>query len=503
MAPASSARVQGVTLKVEDLLQRLKDGSIRVPMFQRPLKWKRDDNRLFFDSLLKGYPIGSVLMWVRESPAARVELGPFHADVQGRSDAWQVVDGQQRLTALAGALLATGHADFDFVVEVESGDILLPRNRPPPKWVPLQVLADTELLVPFLHAHPDVDIPRVSAWSKRLREYPISASILETDEQSFVEDVFKRLNTAGKRLTATEVFRASRAHQKGAKALDRAMRIGEEFHFGQLDQSNVLRAYKALSGRDPLADETIEDDGAGEALLRGVSETVNFLKQNGIPIVELLPYSLLAGVLVAFFGRHQEVLPRNRQLLGYWFWRATFTFRMAGDFSVIRRLFSLASQEDESSAVQALLADVGTEMRFPAFDPPPTLRSAEGKTLALALINRGPRHLETGERIDVAALLWKEKSKAFRQVPAPRSAALFTSILHPPLTGERLRAALASASAEVLTSHELEWPFDADEDSYWSDRSIALRDAHQEFASMKRGELDSLRPPLSALEEDA
>jgi len=121
----------------------------------------------------------------------------------------KVEDGQQRLTALAGALLAVTNRGNDFVVEVETGDVVAPRNRPPPQWVPL------------LHANPGVDIAKVSVLSKRLRDDPLNASILEADEQAFVEDVFKRLNTAGKRLTATEVFRASHAnHATGKRSVE-------------------------------------------------------------------------------------------------------------------------------------------------------------------------------------------------------------------------------------------------------------------------------------------
>lgn len=504
MAHASSARVQGVTLKIEDILQRLRDGLIRVPLFQRQVKWKKDDNRLLFDSLLKSYPVGGMLMWVRDSPAARLELGPLRLDVQGRSDAWQVVDGQQRLTALAAALLPTKQRDpnYDFVVDIDTGDVLPSRNRPPPRWVPLDVLADIEKLVPFLHAHANIDLAKASAWSKRLREYPISASILETDEQAFVEDVFKRLNTAGKRLSASEVFRASRANQKGSDAITEAVQVGTKFQFGALDESNVLRAYKALSGHDPLADVAISENGAGDNLVRGASEAVNFLKQNGVPIAELLPYSLLAGVLVAFFGKHRDVLPRNRQLLGYWFWRAVCTFRMAGDFSVIRRLFAFATSEDQSAAVQSLLTDVGAEMRFPAFEPPPTLKSAEGKVLALELIALRPRHLLTGAPIDVGELLWAKKTKAFLQLPTvPWSAGLFTAILHPSLPPKRLAGALAAAPVEVLKSHALTAPFESNSEDYLKGRELLLHDLHGDFMSNKRGQSDSLRPPLSALED--
>jgi len=212
---------------------------------------------------------------------------------------------------------------------------------------------------------------------------------------------------------------------------------------------------------------------------------------------------LLMGVLVAFFGSHRDVLPRNRQLLGFWFWRATFTFRMGGDFSVIRRLFSLATLEDQSEAVQALLADVGTASRPPPFDPPPTLKSAEGKTLALFLADLGPRHLLSGEPLQVAPLLWKKKLEVFTQLPLDERFGLFTAILHPPLGRAQLRAALETATTAQLASHLLPGPFPAD--AHYADRRARQLDDHfQDFMDKKRGSSDSLRPPLSALaDEDA
>ncbi len=503
----SPARVQGVTLKVEDVLQRLKDGSIRVPTFQRPLKWKREDNRLFFDSLLKNFPVGSLLMWVRDAPAARVEFGPVHLDVQGRPGAWQVVDGQQRLTALAGALFpdtARG-ADFDFVVEVDTGEVAQARGRLPPRWVPLAVLADTEQLLPFLHANPAVDIAKTSSLSKRLREYPFNAAILEADEQDFVQDVFKRLNTAGKRLTATEVFRASRGASQGGKALARAAQVGNDFHFGPLDESNLLRALKALNGKDPLEDAPADDGAAATSLERGAAEAVAFLKGVGIPVIELLPYSLVMGVLVAFFGAHPTVVARNRQLLAYWFWRATFGFQMGGDFSAIRRLYKLATIADESTAVQALLGDA-REFRFPTFEPMPTLRSAEGKALALSLLHSKPRHLVTGEPLRVEDLLWAQRPKPmtlFRQLPLGSHLGLATAIFHPPIPRRELLHALDSATSEALRSHQLPAPF-RDDAGYIVKRSEELESRFQDFVHDKGGSTASLRPPLSALaDEDA
>lgn len=506
---ASPARVQGVTLKVEDVLLRLREGAIRVPAFQRPLKWRREDNRLFFDSLLKSFPVGSLLFWVRPSPAERVNLGPFATDVAGRADAWQVVDGQQRLTALAGSLLPTSErgANFDFVVHLVSGDIAPAAGKHSlPDWVPLAVLADTEQLLQFLHANPSVDVLKASSASKRLREYPLSATILDDADEAFVLEVFKRLNTTGKPLTAPEVFRASHRQTPAGKAMEQAIRAGQSFGFGDLDESTLLRALKALNGRDPL-DKEARGLVAEDSLVWGASQTVSFLRALGIPVVKLVPYSLLIGVLVAFFGRHRTPQKRNTQLLGYWFWRAVFTFRMGGDFSTIRQLFENATRPNESQAVQALLADVGDESRL-LVAAQSGLRSAEGKVVALFLIGHGPRHLETGALLEVDRLLAEHGlSKLFVQLPTEQADGLNSAIFHPPMTKARLRNALSTATDEVLWSHvlspEIVSQTPGPDMVSLNRRSSLFNDDLQDFADAKRGARDSLRAPLSALEEAA
>ena len=36
---------------------------MRVPHFQRSFRWDARDVGLLFDSILRGYPVGSVLLW--------------------------------------------------------------------------------------------------------------------------------------------------------------------------------------------------------------------------------------------------------------------------------------------------------------------------------------------------------------------------------------------------------------------------------------------------------
>ena len=95
-------------------------------------------------------------------------------------------------------------------------------------------------------------------------------------------------------------------------------------------------------------------------------------------------------MLVAFFARHANVAARTRQLLEYWFWRATLSFKMQGDFSSIRSLFKRAVIADEHESSQQLLEAVPVYAGHLETQPDPTLKSAVGQILALVMLEAEP-----------------------------------------------------------------------------------------------------------------
>jgi hypothetical protein len=97
-------RPNAITYDLEELVEKAWAGQVRIPHFQRPFRWGREDVRRLFDSVLKGYPIGSVLLWLRPAPRQELVLGNLRIDAEATDHALWVVDGQQRITSLANAL---------------------------------------------------------------------------------------------------------------------------------------------------------------------------------------------------------------------------------------------------------------------------------------------------------------------------------------------------------------------------------------------------------------
>jgi hypothetical protein len=88
---------------ISSLVDMYKRGELRLPEIQRHYVWRATRVRDLFDSLYRGYPSGSILMWETDEPIqtrdAAIEQSP--TAFAGRK---LLLDGQQRLTSLTSVL---------------------------------------------------------------------------------------------------------------------------------------------------------------------------------------------------------------------------------------------------------------------------------------------------------------------------------------------------------------------------------------------------------------
>lgn len=92
------------TFPLEDLVGEVLSGYIRIPDFQRIFRWQWEDVKRLMDSIVRGYPIGSLLLWARPALEDTLKIGALEIKAPSLDEARWVVDGQQRLTSLANAL---------------------------------------------------------------------------------------------------------------------------------------------------------------------------------------------------------------------------------------------------------------------------------------------------------------------------------------------------------------------------------------------------------------
>ena len=92
-----------IPMEVEDLLKDIKSGKLGLPDLQRPFVWKDNKVRDLLDSMLKGFPIGYIMIWSAPEDYENVKQIGLNEKNYKRSEDL-VIDGQQRLTSLIASM---------------------------------------------------------------------------------------------------------------------------------------------------------------------------------------------------------------------------------------------------------------------------------------------------------------------------------------------------------------------------------------------------------------
>lgn len=425
MATGALTQANADTFTISTLVTQVREGRVRVPSFQRPLRWKRDDVRRLFDSVLKGYPIGSLLLWKRPAAAERIALGSLTIDAPALSEALWVVDGQQRLTSLANALTEAGAKEaFALAYDLEKQS-LVEFRKDRPHLVPLYLLFDLQELLKWFARNPDesVHLNEAVRVASLLQEYRVPVYVVAQDDESVLRDIFDRMNTFGKRLSRAEVFDALHSTSRADRLNDVAERVHARTGFGVLDENTLLLCSLARQGRNLGRDFREElprsNDGAldAEAITKANRATedalvaaVKFLQgECHVPHLTFLPYAYLVVVLTRFFALHPEPQPRNVDLLRRFTWRAALAGpRIArGAYTGTLGMLVGCVGADESGSVQKLLATAAREDELHELRVLPKRFSpklAEARFVLCAMWKHGPRSFTSGERYDTAEL---------------------------------------------------------------------------------------------------
>lgn len=83
------------------LIEEIRHGEIALPDIQRPFVWSSAKVRDLFDSMYRGYPIGTLLFWETGADTSTRQVGGGEHDRVAKQ---LIVDGQQRLTSLFAVL---------------------------------------------------------------------------------------------------------------------------------------------------------------------------------------------------------------------------------------------------------------------------------------------------------------------------------------------------------------------------------------------------------------
>jgi Protein of unknown function DUF262 len=509
-------RPEARAFSVETLLQHVRDGRIRIPEFQRPLRWRASHVIDLLDSVYRGFPVGDLLLFKRAAGAGVVHVGPVDVRAPAVPDAYFVVDGQQRITALAGAMLHPEHRPTGDIYAVwfdleQDRFVVTHGAEPPAHWIPLNVVGDSFALLtwlnewPFRGQRPDL-VQQAIALGKALREYQIPAYIVGDASEDAIRLIFKRLNTSGVAMQESEIFGAL-FHGDHAQPIESACaRLQTATGFGEVPAYWFLRCLRVVEGLhvgtdlteeqvlalDPLAIERAEN-----ALLRAIRFLVD---DAGIIHFKLMPHQPILVVLARFFHLHPRPAERTRALLSRWHWRSALS--QMHDVMTDDELVGA----DEFTSVERLLGDITPNYFFPQVSMYwETRESAPVRLAAIALVHLGPRDPETGDALgseEIRALIERGSVlDAFIDVQGWVQSTIVRRVL---VSSHDKMKKLPCASLAVLESHGLDQEAaDAlgrgDMATFTARRAPILDRWFQRFFTARLGADDGDRPPIAEL----
>lgn len=241
-----------VDYTVGKLLEDIALGEIGLPDIQRPFVWDTARVRDLFDSMYRGYPIGTLLFWENGSPEDHRTIGVGNKQ---KVPKLLIVDGQQRLTALYAVMKGVPIVDKNFQERrlriafnplEERFEVTNTAIEHDPTWIPdISVLwkPDTNLFqftsqfLKELEKHrtlTDDDLKRIPDAIHRvvnLINYPIVAlEISATVSEEQVSEVFVRINSRGRDLDQADFILTlmSVFWDEGRKELEKFCREAQE-----------------------------------------------------------------------------------------------------------------------------------------------------------------------------------------------------------------------------------------------------------------------------------
>ncbi len=352
-----------------------------VPEFQRGFVWSPQKVRDLIDSLWRGYPVGSFLVWYSEGYSE-----PKTQEDEQLPDAW-VVDGQQRTTALCLLLgrkpywwegdwnKTLGRHDVRFNVLTDEEPFFslktaAMKGAAATKWVSARevLAADDDQLAEIVQGLlAGLGLPGGkfgTLWTKldgvrkvRDASIPILTVMLDIED---VTEIFARLNGAGTKVTEADIALALAASQNPGWAREQFLPFLHELEDAgfDVDPNLVFRSTVAVGlGRARLKDvptkywKSEQLPGAWAKTRSAWRSVVQYIENRGILSTEVLPTKNALIPLVHLTDKYAEAFRTHEPFV--WFLHATRTNRYSG--SAITALESdVRTIEDARSAHDAL-----------------------------------------------------------------------------------------------------------------------------------------------------
>lgn len=426
--------------RIASLIQRIDDGDVKLPTFQRPQVWNVSQVIDLLDSVNRGYPVGSLLFW-ETSTKLRYErnIGGFELpDTRERHPRNYVLDGQQRLTTLYAVLKRSPEqlaVRLRVVYDLALKEFVPATEPIEPQQVPLNLLYDTNGFMNFrdhlrVQENGDKLVVETQLLWETFQNYVVPVVTVPEAPIDKVGVIFERINSRGTRLTVFDLMVAATWAVEGTEefnlkdSVDTIVGQLDEKDYGGVDPVSILRSLSVVDTGSARRESilALRDRARGELELLiektrvALTRAVDFLISEASVISnDFLPYERQLILLTYVMARNSTLTAANYTVLRRWFWRTSFSerYRAGGEAFF---------DEDLQRAVAAL----GTSKGLDRFGTAPSKSffvesqfrkgAAASQAFAALLDAHSPRNITNGATIDVGTALSTYNRKEFHHL---------------------------------------------------------------------------------------
>lgn len=360
--PQFLLRPENAVKKYEALFLEIDSGQIKLPMFQREFVWDKQQSAKLIDSILKGYPIGTFILWKTKDTLRSVkDIGNHKLPDTPKGDyAQYILDGQQRITSLyairKGIRITKDKKEIDYkdiYVNLDydpltDEQIVTSQQEEDKIYVSVHDLLTSDAL-DFIEDIGKEKAKKFQEYKTNLTTYDFATITIKDYPIEIACDVFARINTGGKPLTLFEIMVAMTYDE--ARGFDLALKYEELIYgsdevskslvrakFETIPAATVLQAVAAIAVGSIRAKDILKIGREKfitnwDPMVSSMFSAVDFIRTTlHVPVSQLLPYSSLLVPLTYFFYKNDNKRPTETQskLLKQFFYWVGLNWRYSG-----------------------------------------------------------------------------------------------------------------------------------------------------------------------------
>lgn len=429
------------SFKLSELPRMIESGEISIPQFQRKYVWDIDDCAKLFDSVFKGYPIGTVTLWMTQERMRHVKkiAGKTFPTPKAGYPVNYVLDGQQRLTSIYVSLRGVKINNGDKEVDYSKLYLLLDGNDEEDclvvtkvnglakdSYVSIKDLFEFNFAV--LNEKYGSKMQQIAERREQLLRFEIPSVELTQASLSEATDIFTRINTTGKKLSVFEVMSAKvyreSPHFDLIEKRDVQKEVWRASGYESLPDYVTLQAMALCIKRSCTKDSVLEMSCQEVAnnwakIDKAFANAIDYLRTTfNVPVAELLPYDVLIIPIVYFMFKNKGRKPTAQQTkwLKDYFWRSAITQRFSN--AVASKLTT-----DVAYFEAVLKNKVPAKTHLPAVTITPKKIASDGsfksigsfiKAMLCLFVSKHPKSLEAGTNVVVdSSWISKKNSKNY------------------------------------------------------------------------------------------